>query len=171
MSKGPQLTPPTIFNNCDHPHVSEEEQRSFSINSAEEIKQMDCMEGVAVDNLIHFNLPSDMPLETAALCMDGVQHPDHADIFSPKSSVHQNPTLPESLVQTKQSTEHQGEGDIDSDATESADSESDMDPLPFMWELRRLSYSSVHSGEDTDAETLETRQFMKAYVEKVFHGK
>lgn len=171
MSKGPQLTPPTIFNNCDHPHVSKEQQRSFSINTAEELKQMDCMEGVVVDNLLDFDLPPDMPLETAALGVDGVQHPDHADIFSPKSSFYQNPTLQESLPQTKQSSEHQGEGDVDSDATESADSENDMDPSSFMWELRRLSSSSVHIGEDTDAETLETRQFMKTYVEKVFHGK
>uniref|UniRef100_A0A8D3DMJ2 KIAA0513 n=1 Tax=Scophthalmus maximus TaxID=52904 RepID=A0A8D3DMJ2_SCOMX len=59
----------------------------------------------------------------------------------------------------------------DSDATESADSENDMDPPSHTWELRRSSSSSAHSREDGDAEALEGRNFMKAYVEKVFHGK
>lgn len=63
---------------------------------------------------------------------------------------------------------HQG-GDA-SDATESADSGSEEDPPSGTWGRRRSSSSSVHSGEDVDADTLETRQFMEAYVEKVFHG-
>ncbi|XP_056908622.1 LOW QUALITY PROTEIN: uncharacterized protein KIAA0513 homolog [Takifugu flavidus] len=59
----------------------------------------------------------------------------------------------------------------DSDATESADSEDDADPPSLTWERSRSSSSSVHSGEDEDPDTLETKQFMKRYVEKVFHGR
>lgn len=58
----------------------------------------------------------------------------------------------------------------DSDATESADSEEEAEP-PSPPELRRSSSSSVHSGEDADPDTLEAKQFMKRYVEKVFHGR
>lgn len=130
------------------------------------------MEGVTVDNLIDFDVPS----EPTALSVNGSQHQGHTDIFSPepKSStgVHQQLLLPEPLAPTKHSShEHEEEGDNDSDATESADSENDMDPPSHMWETRRSSSSSAHSGEDADAETVERRQFMKAYVEKVFHGK
>ncbi|XP_053175037.1 uncharacterized protein KIAA0513 homolog isoform X1 [Scomber japonicus] len=135
------------------------------------------MEGVAVDNLIDFDLPSD----ATAHSEDGGQHQGHTDIFSqdPASSVgvQQQPLLPEPMAPTKSSSHHhrhhhhhQEEGENESDATESADSENDMDP-PSQWELRRSSSSSAHSGEDADAETVERRQFMKAYVEKVFHGK
>ncbi|XP_078114178.1 uncharacterized protein KIAA0513 homolog isoform X1 [Sander vitreus] len=134
------------------------------------------MEGVAVDNLIDFDLPS----EATVLSKDGGQHQGHSDIFSPEQvpsmGVHQQPLLPEPIAPNKPSTHHQHqhhqeEGDNDSDATESADSENDMDPPSRTWELRRLSSSSGHSGEDTDSETVERRHFMKAYVEKVFHGK
>ncbi|XP_059190680.1 uncharacterized protein KIAA0513 homolog isoform X2 [Centropristis striata] len=136
------------------------------------------MEGVAVDNLIDFDLPS----EATALSIDGGQHQGHTDIFSPEQApsvgVHQQPLLPEPMAPTKHPHHHhhrhhhdQEEGDNDSDATESADSENDMDPPSHMWELRRSSSSSVHSGEDAEAEAVERRQFMKAYVEKVFHGK
>ncbi|XP_054475678.1 uncharacterized protein KIAA0513 homolog [Anoplopoma fimbria] len=134
------------------------------------------MEGVAVDNLIDFDFPS----EDTALSIDGGQHHGHTDIFSPEQApsmgVHQQPLLPEPMAPTKPSSHHhhhhhQEEGDNDSDATESADSENDMDPPSHMWELRRSSSSSAHSGEDADSETVERRQFMKAYVEKVFHGK
>uniref|UniRef100_A0A7N6BKJ1 SBF1/SBF2 domain-containing protein n=1 Tax=Anabas testudineus TaxID=64144 RepID=A0A7N6BKJ1_ANATE len=104
------------------------------------------MEDIAVDNLIDFDLPS----ETT------------------------QPLLPEPMVPTKPNShhhhQHQEEGGSDSDATESADSENDMDPPSHTWELRRSSSSSAHSGEDADPETVERRQFMKAYVEKVFHG-
>lgn len=136
------------------------------------------MEGVAVDNLIDFDLPSD----ATAHSEDGGQHQGHTDIFSqdPASSVgvqQQQPLLPEPMAPTKSSSHHhrhhhhhQEEGENESDATESADSENDMDPTS-QWELRRSSSSSAHSGEDADAETVERRQFMKAYVEKVFHGK
>uniref|UniRef100_A0A7N9ANR6 KIAA0513 n=1 Tax=Mastacembelus armatus TaxID=205130 RepID=A0A7N9ANR6_9TELE len=105
------------------------------------------------------------------------QHQGHTDIFSPEPAssmgVHQQPLLPEPMVPTKTSSyhHHNEEGGNDSDATESADSENDMDPTSHIWEMRRSSSSSAHSGEDVDAETAERRQFMKAYVEKVFHGK
>ncbi|XP_028440935.1 LOW QUALITY PROTEIN: uncharacterized protein KIAA0513 homolog [Perca flavescens] len=134
------------------------------------------MEGVAVDNLIDFDLPS----EATAVSKDGGQHQGHRDIFSPEQTpsmgVHQQPLLPEPIAPNKPSTHHhrqhhQEEGDHDSDATESADSENDMDPPSHMWELRRSSSSSAHSGEDADTQTVERRHFMKAYVEKVFHGK
>ncbi|KAG8012846.1 hypothetical protein GBF38_020769 [Nibea albiflora] len=133
------------------------------------------MEGVAVDNLIDFDLPS----EVTTLAVDGGQHQGHTDIFSPEPpassmGVHQQPLLPEPMAPTKPSSHHhhhQEDGGNDSDATESADSENDMDPPSHMWELRRSSSSSAHSGEDNDAEMVERRQFMKAYVEKVFHGR
>lgn len=124
-----------------------------------------------MDNLIDFDLPS----EATALGVDGGQHQGHTDIFSPElvsfRGVHQQPLLPEPMAPTKPSSQHQEEEDNDSDATESADSENDMDPPSHAWELRRSSSSSVHSGEDDDSETVERRQFMKAYVMKVFHGK
>ncbi|KAM7396159.1 hypothetical protein PAMP_019221 [Pampus punctatissimus] len=135
------------------------------------------MEGVAVDNLIDFDLPSG----TTAHSVDGGQHQGHTDIFSPdppsSMGVEQQPLLPEPMAPTRSSSQqqhhhhHQDEGENESDVTESADSENDMDPPSHMWELRRSSSSSAHSGEDTDAETVERRQFMKTYVEKVFHGK
>ncbi|KAF3689271.1 putative protein KIAA0513 [Channa argus] len=132
------------------------------------------MEGVAVDNLIDFDLPS----ETTALSLNTGQNQGHTDVFSPEPAssmgVHQQPLLPEPMAPIKPSSHHhhhQDEGGNDSDATESADSENDMDPTSDKWELRRSSSSSAHSGEDADAETIERRQFMKAYVEKVFHGK
>lgn len=130
------------------------------------------MEAVTVDNLIDFDLPS----EAASLGVDGGRHPD---IFSPEpaSSKGLHHQLPEPLAPTKSGSHHhhqrqQGDdGENESDATESADSENDMDPPSHAWELRRSSSSSAHSGEDGDGETAETRRFMKAYVEKVFHGK
>ncbi|XP_054893737.1 uncharacterized protein KIAA0513 homolog isoform X2 [Poeciliopsis prolifica] len=79
--------------------------------------------------------------------------------------------LPEPLAPIKSGSQRADGHNEDSDATESADSENDMDPPSLDWELRRSSSSSVYSGEDADAETIERRQFMKAYVEKVFHGK
>ncbi|XP_026166748.1 uncharacterized protein KIAA0513 homolog isoform X2 [Mastacembelus armatus] len=131
------------------------------------------MEDVAVDNLIDFDLTS----EATTLSVNAGQHQGHTDIFSPEPAssmgVHQQPLLPEPMVPTKTSSyhHHNEEGGNDSDATESADSENDMDPTSHIWEMRRSSSSSAHSGEDVDAETAERRQFMKAYVEKVFHGK
>ncbi|XP_008296825.1 uncharacterized protein KIAA0513 homolog isoform X2 [Stegastes partitus] len=134
------------------------------------------MEGVAVDNLIDFDLPS----EASTLSVDASQHQGHADIFSPEpppssAGLHQKPLLPEPMAPTKSHHHHHHHhhhgDDGDSDATESADSENDMDPPSHAWELRRSSSSSNHSGEEADAEAVERRQFMKAYVEKVFHGK
>lgn len=63
------------------------------------------------------------------------------------------------------------DGDGDSDATESADSENDGTESPsYRSQLsRRSSSSSTHSGEDE--ELTEKRQFIKAYVEKVFHSR
>ncbi|XP_028287512.1 uncharacterized protein KIAA0513 homolog isoform X2 [Parambassis ranga] len=132
------------------------------------------MEGVAVDNLIDFDLPS----EDASLGVDGGQYQGRSDLFSPEPAPSAGgvlqPLLPEPLAPTKSASphhhhHHHQEGDNDSDATESADSENDMDPPSHAWELRRSSSSSAHSGEDDEA--VERRQFMKAYVEKVFHGR
>lgn len=116
------------------------------------------MEQVAVDNLIDFELPSE------------------ATVFStgPASSMggQQQPSLPEPMAPAESGSHpHQDEAENDSDATESADSDNDMDPPSHTWDLRRSSSSSAHSGEDADADTVERRQFMNTYVEKVFHGK
>lgn len=88
------------------------------------------------------------------------------------SSAQQTLLLPDPLDQTKASASGPEEQpNEDSEATESADSENDMNPPSLKWELRRSSSSSAHSGEEDDAETMERRLFMKAYVEKVFHGR
>ncbi|XP_077566743.1 uncharacterized protein KIAA0513 homolog [Stigmatopora nigra] len=113
-----------------------------------------------MDNLIDLNMPSGVT--TLNIASDNVQ--GHSDILCPEYS--SAPVAP-----TKTSSHHHLKEEEDSDATESADSENDMDPPSTMWELRRSSFSSVHSSEDTDAETLERREFMKTYVEKVFHGR
>uniref|UniRef100_A0A3B3DPC1 KIAA0513 n=1 Tax=Oryzias melastigma TaxID=30732 RepID=A0A3B3DPC1_ORYME len=103
------------------------------------------MEGVAVDNLIDFEQPS--------------------------KNMSLSPLLPEPMAPTQSGSPHApAEEDNGSDATESADSENDMDPPSQEWDLRRSSSSSAHSGEDADADTMERRQFMKAYVEKIFNG-
>lgn len=85
---------------------------------------------------------------------DGGQH---EDILLPQTSVRQRREDPEPAA-----------SDV-SDATESADSETEEDAASGAGTPRRSSSSSVHSGED--AEALETKLFMQAYVEKVFHGK
>ncbi|XP_015244396.1 PREDICTED: uncharacterized protein KIAA0513 homolog isoform X2 [Cyprinodon variegatus] len=88
------------------------------------------------------------------------------------SSAQQTLLLPDPLDQTKAKASGPEEPpNEDSEATESADSENDMNPPSLKWELRRSSSSSAHSGEEDDAETMERRLFMKAYVEKVFHGR
>ncbi|TNN53043.1 hypothetical protein EYF80_036736 [Liparis tanakae] len=134
------------------------------------------MEGVAVDNLIDLDLPS----EASALGVDGGKRLGRSDLFSPEEAprstgVHRQPLLPEPMLPTEPGSSHRQrhpDGDDDSDATESADSENDMDPPSGAWELRRSSSSSsAHSGEDGGGESAERRQFMKAYVEKVFHGR
>uniref|UniRef100_A0A147A3X2 SBF1/SBF2 domain-containing protein n=1 Tax=Fundulus heteroclitus TaxID=8078 RepID=A0A147A3X2_FUNHE len=121
-----------------------------------------------MDNLIDFDQPSD----ASSLCVEPQRR---TDAFSPepRASIQQTPLLPEPLAPTRAGAQRppaEGRHD-DSDATESADSENDMDPPSLKWELRRSSWSSAHSGEDGDADAVERRRFMKAYVGKVFHGK
>ncbi|XP_077424661.1 uncharacterized protein KIAA0513 homolog isoform X1 [Vanacampus margaritifer] len=125
-----------------------------------------------MDNLVDFDLPSEAT--TLTVVSDNKQ--GHAGFLSPKhpsSKFPQQPSLPESIAPTKSSSHrrHEDEEENESDATESADSENDMDPPSTMWEMRRSSSSSVLSSEETDTEALEKREFMKAYVEKVFHGR
>uniref|UniRef100_A0A3Q2QWF3 KIAA0513 n=1 Tax=Fundulus heteroclitus TaxID=8078 RepID=A0A3Q2QWF3_FUNHE len=121
-----------------------------------------------MDNLIDFDQPSD----ASSLCVEPQRR---TDAFSPepRASIQQTPLLPEPLAPTRAGAQRPpAEGRHDeSDATESADSENDMDPPSLKWELRRSSWSSAHSGEDGDADAVERRRFMKAYVGKVFHGK
>lgn len=141
-----------------HPHVSI--KTSSWLHTKRQTSNM--------DNLIDFDQPS----AASSLCVEP-HHQAHSDIFSPepRSSVHQAPFLPEPLAPTKAGSQRADGHNEDSDATESADSENDMDPPSLDWELRRSSSSSAHSVEDADTESIERRQFMKAYVEKVFHGK
>lgn len=129
-----------------------------------------------MDNLIDFDLPS----ESACLTVDEGQNQGHMDIFSPEPTssrgLHQDALLPEPLAPTKAPSHHHHHhhhhhhDNEDSDATESADSENDMDPPSHMWDARRSSSSSSHSAEDGDPDALERRTFMKAYVDKIFHG-
>lgn len=131
------------------------------------------MEAVAANNRIDVDHAS----ESRALGVDDGQDQGHADLSSPDPTSsrgaqqqQQQPLAPEPAAPTELNC--QAPGDADSDATESADSENDMDLPPEGWELRRSSSSSsIRSGEDVDAETLERRRFMKSYVMKVFHGK
>ncbi|XP_077372455.1 uncharacterized protein KIAA0513 homolog isoform X2 [Festucalex cinctus] len=125
-----------------------------------------------MDNLIDFDLPSEAT--TLTVMNDAIQ--GHSGFLSPEhpsSRFPQQPSMPEPIAPTESSSRHhdEDEEENESDATESADSENDMDPPSTMWELRRSSSSSVLSSEETDAEALERREFMKAYVEKVFHGR
>ncbi|XP_061825745.2 uncharacterized protein KIAA0513 homolog isoform X1 [Nerophis lumbriciformis] len=121
-----------------------------------------------MDNLIDFNMSSEATLRD--------NPSSHSDIFSAEplsSRLALQPSLPEPMAPTKSSSHHHykdEDGNV-SDATESADSENDMDPASTVWELRRSSSSSSHSAEDNDAEAVERREFMKTYVEKVFHGR
>lgn len=72
----------------------------------------------------------------------------------------------------------QGDGASESETTESADSENDMGESPShtSWDQYRRSssnesFSSNQSTESTkDEETLELREFMCGYVEKIFSG-
>uniref|UniRef100_A0AAR2KQ88 SBF1/SBF2 domain-containing protein n=1 Tax=Pygocentrus nattereri TaxID=42514 RepID=A0AAR2KQ88_PYGNA len=74
-----------------------------------------------------------------------------------------------SAVGPPSGTDFFSEGD-DSDATESADSENEaIDSPSHHSRSRRSSSSSSHSAEDPDV--TERREFMKAYVEKLFHGR
>ncbi|XP_054632152.1 uncharacterized protein KIAA0513 homolog isoform X3 [Dunckerocampus dactyliophorus] len=130
------------------------------------------MESMTMDNLIDFDMSSEAP----SLGVDRDNPQSHTDIFSPEppsSKFPVQPLLPEPMAPTKSCSHHhhKDEDENESDATESADSENDMDPALTMWKLRRSSSSSAHSGEDNDSEAVERREFMKTYVEKVFHGR
>ncbi|XP_010882433.1 uncharacterized protein KIAA0513 homolog isoform X1 [Esox lucius] len=129
------------------------------------------MEGGGVDNLIDFDFPSCSSTEPPSGMLA------HADIFSPAplvpgpaSMAPVEPQLPEPLAPMPSSYHHRRGEDGDSDATESADSDNDMDPHSQQWKFRRSSSSSNHSAEGGE-EAAQNRAFMKAYVEKVFHGK
>lgn len=102
--------------------------------------------------------------EAAPPAEDGGQHQACAAVSWTQTSARQRCEAPELA-----DSAHLEDGDQVSDATESADSEVEGEAPWGTWEVRRSSSSSGHSGEDAD--TLETKQFMKAYVEKVFHGK
>lgn len=98
--------------------------------------------------------------------MEGVA----AEATPPAEDGGQARCLSPELAASAQLCRPHGDGDV-SDATQSVDSGDEEDPPPGSWERRRSSSSSVHSNEDMDADTLETKQFMEAYVEKVFHGR
>lgn len=122
------------------------------------------MEDVAANNQIGVNLV----MEPRALGVNNDSNQGQTDPSSP------DPTSSRGADGAEVPTELNSHepGDVDSDATESADSENDMDLPPEGWELRRSSSSSsIHSGEDMDSDTLERRRFMKFYVLKVFHEK
>lgn len=120
------------------------------------------MEDVAANNRIEV----DLVMEPKATGVNDDQNQGHTDL----DFGHQQPLEPEPVAPSELNS--QASGDVDSDATESADSENDMDLPPEGWELRRSpSSSSIQSGDDMDADTLERRRFMKSYVIKVFHGK
>lgn len=139
------------------------------------------MEGVAVGNLIDFDLPSNSD-DTAppATLAAGTLHLQPPDVFSTKGLL-PSPILPEPLAPSMVPTNEgdsgvvDGEGvvevDGESDATESADSENDPTESPSRRSQtsRRSSSSSNYSAEEE--EVTEKREFIKAYVEKVFHGR
>lgn len=72
----------------------------------------------------------------------------------------------------------QGDAASESETTESADSENDMGESPShpSWDQYRRSssnesFSSNQSTESAkDEETLELREFMRSYVDKIFSG-
>lgn len=121
------------------------------------------MEGPAVENLIDFDIsPSTEVTAPSAVC--------HSDLLSAE------PLVPESVCELpmpmapRPAVYEKEECAEDSDATESADSENDATDSPsHTYNSRRSSSSSNHSAEDTDV--TERREFMKAYVEKLFHGR
>uniref|UniRef100_A0A8C7TCB7 KIAA0513 n=1 Tax=Oncorhynchus mykiss TaxID=8022 RepID=A0A8C7TCB7_ONCMY len=135
------------------------------------------MEGVAVENLIDFDIPSCSDDTAPSFASPPSGALLHTDIFSseplfqePASIVLLEPRLPDPLAPMPSSHHHCGGEDRDSDATESADSENDMDPHSQQWNSRHSSSSSNHSAE-LGIEAVENQEFMKAYVEMVFHGK
>lgn len=124
-------------------------------------KVLSDMGDVAANNQLDVNLM----MEPRALGVNNDSSQGHTNSSSPDPD-----QQPEAVGLTELSAPTPR--DVDSDVTESADSENDMEEPPEGWELRRSSSSSsLHSGEDVDSDTLERRRFMKSYVLKVFHGK
>lgn len=121
------------------------------------------MEGPAVENLIDFDIPSSTEMTApSTIC--------------PSDLLSAEPLIPESVSELPKPMDprpvaYKKEEDAeDSDATESADSENDVTDSPsHTSNSRRSSSSSNHSAEDADV--AERREFMKAYVEKLFHGR
>lgn len=133
-------------------------------------RELSNMEDVAANNQIDVACMT----EPRAVGVNNDSNQGHTDQSSPDLTscrgADQQPLVSDAVASTELGS--QAPGDVDSDATESADSENDMDLPPEGWELRRSSSSSsIHSGEDVDSDTLERRRFMKSYVLKVFHGK
>lgn len=138
------------------------------------------MEGVAVGNLIDFDLTSSVesPAPHPSSASNGGNTTLHLqpDVFATQGLL-PSPILPSPLAPSVAIINDvtggvaDGDGDGESDATESADSENDgMDSPSHQSQVsRRSSSSSTHSGEDE--ELAEKRQFIKAYVEKVFHSR
>lgn len=121
------------------------------------------MEGPAVENLIDFDIPS----STEMIAPSAV---------GPHDLLSDEPLVPESACELPKPMDPNPsayggeEGAEDSDATESADSENEITDSPsHTSNSRRSSSSSNHSAEDADV--AERREFMKAYVEKLFHGR
>ncbi|XP_027017349.2 uncharacterized protein KIAA0513 homolog isoform X1 [Tachysurus fulvidraco] len=121
------------------------------------------MEGPAVENLIDFDIPS----STEVTAPTTIGPPDllSAEPLVPETvSELPKPMAPRPAVYEKEVDAE------DSDVTESADSENDTTDSPsHTSNSRRSSSSSNHSAEDADV--AERREFMKAYVEKLFHGR
>ncbi|XP_028813912.1 uncharacterized protein KIAA0513 homolog isoform X2 [Denticeps clupeoides] len=121
------------------------------------------MEGVAVENLIDFDVPPSA---------DGgpPSRSDYpADIFSTEATL-----LPEPLTPAPAPRGGAGDAANESDATESADSEDDGSGSPSHRShpsRRSSSTSSNHSSAELCGEAADQREFIKAYVEKVFHGR
>lgn len=121
------------------------------------------MEGPAVENLIDFDAPSNTEMTTPSAVVP-------SDLLSAEPLVPESACeLPKPMV-PRPAVYGGEEGAEDSDATESADSENDATDSPsHTSNSRRSSSSSNHSAEDADV--AERREFMKAYVEKLFHGR
>ncbi|XP_035272814.1 uncharacterized protein KIAA0513 homolog isoform X1 [Anguilla anguilla] len=124
------------------------------------------VEAVAVGNLIDFDLSP---------CPEGAPG---APAGALAGMDFQQPLLPEPLAPALGSDAHRDDGSAgdrgnDSEATESADSENEGAESPsHPWGSSRRSSSSSHSAEEEGgAEVAECKEFMKAYVEKVFHGR
>lgn len=116
-----------------------------------------------MENLIDFDMPSSTEVTAPSA-------------VGPSDLLSAEPLIPESVCElpkpmAPRPVEYgREEGAEDSDATESADSENEATDSPsHTSNSRRSSSSSNHSAEDSDV--AERREFMKAYVEKLFHGR